>query len=623
MTELAPSQPLPPANTRPALDLYLGIAAAGLAWMAATYRVGPTSQWDGDFRLVQALSGQSLGWDGIISASVSRLLVVLPWGTLVTRVALTSAVASALVSWQLFRLCSHYLTRAGRTGPSRAWLSFGTALLFSVSPTTALAAASPPGPLLALAGFLGALDCAYGGDGRNREDLMPTRRDFLVGLLVATTLLEQFWIGVLTLVALLPWFQRSRRASIHSVQLALLGLGVTLASIGAPWLVTRRTVLSQMLVAGRPDPMTLPRLSLPSLSSLDGFFQDLGLLTVLLSTIGLLSLLRGNHRSVTVSLLALALPSLCLTFPDEVAPATKLLALASLVILSAVGLHQLVEWFGRQRRSPKALGSTLAVIAQLTACLAHADTTGFLVDRYADYGTEAFTHELLASTKPRAVLLLREPKLVRRVLSAQFTLGLRPDLLVVPVEVATNRAVAAELLRREPAMAATLRELTINGRPSEFSLSSLADERPVYLEFDPDWDRRLREHLLPLPFLHRLHSQTLGRSDRAQVLELSEKPIARIIHAIALSTNGVHPETQQAASRVTLLVLDARLREQLTLLLNLGDRQTFDSLFATYERLYPKSPWAAKLRPRLLPGLRSLDAFDLLTPPAAPITLGG
>jgi hypothetical protein len=180
----------------------------------------------------------------------------------------------------------------------------------------------------------------------------------------------------------------------------------------------------------------------------------------------------------------------------------------------------------------------------------------------------------------------------------------------------------AELLHREPSLSATLRELTINGRPSEFSLSTLADERPVYLEFDPDWDVRLREHLLPLPFLHRLHSQSLGRSDRLQVLELSEKATARVAASISLATDEVRPGIDQLANRVTLSLLDARLQEQLTLLLALGDRQTFDSLFAGYERLYPKSPWAEKLRPRLAKGQRSLDAFELLTTPTEAHTLG-
>jgi hypothetical protein len=449
-------------------------------------------------------------------------------------------------------------------------------------------------------------------------DVNRTRAIFFgMGLLVAMTFLEQSSIGVFSVVVLCSMAWATHPLFVSRVpRESLLGLLTGLLALGFPWYVTRRTAVSQAIASSIDRPLNAYGWLTLTPKFPSNLNDDLGLVVLFLSFVGAIVVLTCRERRYLSWIFVIALPQFFLA--PEVSQLTivncvRLVGNIGLLLLSAIGLLKAVQWSGRARKSPFLLAQCVAVVIQITLVLAHADAAAYHTEWYRSLGMEVFTDEAIAALPPRSVLLLRDARLFQRVLAAQMSEGLRPDILLVPLETATHEAVISELLSREPTLAAVLRELAINGNPSEFSLSTLADERPVYLEFDVEWDRRLMEHLLPLPFLSRLFSQALGRSDRAAVLQSSERQLTHAFTATTLpDSNEFEPNVVSPMEHVTRAILDRRVEEQLTLLLGMGDRQVFKALFAIYEKFEPNSDWAKRLRPRLRQSDKSIDAFDLL-----------
>ena len=82
-----------------------------------------------------------------------------------------------------------------------------------------------------------------------------------------------------------------------------------------------------------------------------------------------------------------------------------------------------------------------------------------------------------------------------------------------------------------------------------------------------------------------------------------------------LATDGhdSEPSILSPMEHRTRGIVKGCIQEQLTLLLSMGDRQTFDVLFADYERFEPFCPWAKLIKSRLANGRKpTVDAFDLL-----------
>jgi len=602
---------------RPAPDPYLATVAAGATWVISNYRVSPSTLWDGDFRVAQCLSNQSLGWDGIVTAILSRSARLVPLGTEVTRIGLLSCLGAALSTFLVYRIAFAMLSRHGNRPLFSAWLSFGTALLFAMSPSVALQSSLPPGPFPAVALLLATLYVAIAGNSPVFAGFRVSSKSFILGLLVAATTLELAWVG--TFAALLAATATEFNTGIRRTQAlreSAAGVLVGWGAIGLPWFLTRRTAMSLALSGGDRSESVLSHLSL-SLRVPGYLHDDVGVLLLLVAAFGAFALFLTPFKRQSLWIGLLVLPGILLPLQDDASAsvgAFRLLATVAVLLMSAVGLQQITNLARHGSDSRSKLAASLTVILQLTLALAHADEASYRADRYRSQGMEIFTDEAFADLPARSVLLLKDPRLIRRLAAAKMSEGFRPDLLAVPVDTATNRAIVSELLAREPTLASVLRELTINGRPSEFALSTLADERPVYLQFDPQWDFRLREHLLPLPFLSRLYSQALGRSDRASVLELSEASMIRAFSA-TLATDGhdSEPSVLSPMERRTRGIVKGCIQEQLTLLLSMGDRQTFDVLFADYERFEPFCPWAKRIKSRLANGRKpTVDAFDLL-----------
>jgi hypothetical protein len=131
--------------------------------------------------------------------------------------------------------------------------------------------------------------------------------------------------------------------------------------------------------------------------------------------------------------------------------------------------------------------------------------------------------------------------------------------------------------------------MAISGRPSEYALSTLADARPLFLELDPSWDRRLVDHLQPRPFWLGFAPHALGRSDRAASLSKSRRAFRRVLDV------ATRPPARDAA---TLAVLSTRASEQAVALAALGDREGVLGILDDLRRIDPAHAVATEMAAR-------------------------
>jgi hypothetical protein len=180
-------------------------------------------------------------------------------------------------------------------------------------------------------------------------------------------------------------------------------------------------------------------------------------------------------------------------------------------------------------------------------------------------------------------------------------------VLLVPAPVLGRRGLAEPLLRREPELSALVREVALNGSPGEYALSALADARPLYVELDPSWDRRLYEQLVPGSLWLGVAPHALGRSDRKAALEGGRDSFRRVARMV---------QDFQHLDSAILDVLVARVREQVLVLVALGDREILSELLGELERIESGSDFSKKLRARLGKSTRgAVDVTGLGDPP--------
>ena len=214
------------------------------------------------------------------------------------------------------------------------------------------------------------------------------------------------------------------------------------------------------------------------------------------------------------------------------------------------------------------------------------DTTGL--------GADVWTDESLGELPENALLLVRSPTLAWRLWAARVSRGDRPDVVVVPLGLVGVGTVATELVREEPAVAPLIRDMAMTGHPSEYALAGLADARPLYVEFDGTWDKRLLDHLRPTPLWLGFTPHTLGRSDRATALSGDEgrRAFRRVLGA-------AKREREPGGDAATLAVLGERAREQAVVLAALGDRDSARRVLVDLDRIEPGSLFATKLSTEL------------------------
>jgi len=244
----------------------------------------------------------------------------------------------------------------------------------------------------------------------------------------------------------------------------------------------------------------------------------------------------------------------------------------------------------------------MLLVLSFTLVLVAVDESGRATERQRARAAEAWTDEALGTLPPRSLLLVRSEAAAFRVWAARVARGERPDLLVVPLPLLHRGDTTARLLALEPRLGPLIRELRVSGKPSEYALSSLADARPLFLEFDPAWDGRLLEHLLPHAFWMQFAPHALGRSDRTAALREGRESFARVLRAAS----------EPVPDPATLGMLGHRAREQAVLLAALGDRDNAREVVSALGELPEASGLLGEVQQRLTAKSGRVDWLALL-----------
>jgi hypothetical protein len=342
------------------------------------------------------------------------------------------------------------------------------------------------------------------------------------------------------------------------------------------------------------------------------WLRDVGVVSVLLALGGCLwGLARRRTRWLMAPLAALV--AVDLAFPasrtglvaaDPLAP-MRLLALAALATAAALGVHALSLALVRSRLPMTRAAAVLLVVFQFTLVIVTGEDSSYVADRRAQSAAEVWTDEAIGNLPPRSLLLVRSEAALWRLWAARHVRGERPDLTIVPVPLLARGSIARSLLAEEPALAPLVRDLVIGGRPSEYALSLLADARPLFVELDPTWDRRLVHHLIPRPLWLGFAPHPVGRSDRAPALERGQRAFSRVLDAA---------KTDTYRDAATLAVLSARAREQAHALGAVGDREGVAELLFGLREIDPGDPFAAELEDRLAKTQRGAPDLAHLLP---------
>jgi hypothetical protein len=604
---VAPTGSVPPsvpprdhASSAGSLCAFLALAVP----LAVTaLRVGVSPQWRDDVAVVESLGFLPIGGEGAPSALLAQLASLLPIGGRVLRAGLVGALGTGLTGRAVHGIALHLLQRSGDTPRLSPWLALAAALTATLSPTFQHEGTAAGGATLAAG--LGLVTLLV----RQRVRPNDLRAAFGLGMLLGLTLAENRVAALGVVVSL------GLRAAISKeipgrkvLAVGLLGTLLVAAFCVLPLLLRPLAEHSWMNLGIDLSPRASLNTDvvLGSGGPLAAWASEMGPFALGLGAVGLVwGLFRRALRadSVALALLVLAAALLATRRPSVLAAdplaSLTLLALASIATFAVLGVQTAALFLVRARIPLAGPAAVMLVVFHFTLVFAAAEGSSDVVTETTGLGADVWTDEALGELPFGALLIVRSPTLAWRLWSARITRGERPDLVVVPLALVGRGSVARRLVAEEPALAPLIRDVSMTGRASENALVALADARPLYVELDPTWDKRLLEHLRPTPMWLGFTAHTLGRSDRAiAVADDSGRRAFRRVLGVAKGVPGGDP--------ATLAVLSARAREQAVVLATLGDKDSARKVLADIARIEPDSAFARKLEEKI----RTRGPFD-------------
>ncbi len=584
----------PPESPRTAA--FLETAARRLAFVVplvvTMLRTSPTGQWRDDLPVVRALGLVPSGTEGLVSTALTQLLALMPLGGRLLRAGWVSALGLALAGAVAYRLIHRALTLSLPTPRLSPLLALAATMTAVLAPSWQLEGTLAGGITLGVALALTAIWVAIGVQARWAT--------LALGALMAATAIESHAAALALGVALLSRLLLVRRWPKPHVAIELL-LGVAAPLV--PWalfLILRPLSPNVDLdLSGGIGTSSLMSVDAAAerTTALSAWLSDAGLLSCLLGLFGLvLAIFRKSVRALGAPFAALF--AVDLGFPsakigilasDTLAP-VRLLSLIAIAGASALAVQAVATYMRRVRVPFAEPASALLVVFHFTLAFAAAEDSAYAADRRDQVAADSWTDEALEALPPSSLLLVRSEALAYRLWAAQIARGARTDLVVIPEPLLERGNVAQLLLRLEPALAPLVREMALSGAPTEFSLSSLSDARPLFVEIDSRWSKRLRDHLAPRAFFPRFSAHPLGRSDRAQSLKENDDGWQR---ALTVTTK---PGGRDAA---TLAVMQSELRDRAQLLVDAGDRDAAELAVQSLFTIDPHDSVAATLTARL------------------------
>lgn len=585
------------------LDKTLGVLSAALPFGLAVARAASSGQWRDDLPAVRDLGLVAVGVSGGLSTFAAQALSLIPLGSRTFRAALGSAIALAAAAFLLYWIARRLLARAGAPARLASVLAAIATLTAALSPSWQREGTVGGGAMIATAAALATIAAALGIAADARE--AGARAWLKLGALLGATLAESPPAGLAALAAasvvLVPRFmpRSSKRAAAHRAPSLPLPLprGVAFATIAA--IAVAALFLAPLAlrpVAPRAWADIGRALSSSSVSAFDvasarttalaAWMREVSVVSLGVAGAGaVLALLRARTRELLLPFVALlALDTL---LPARVASALssdpltsyRLLALASIALCSAIGVAEVVRALYAARVPMAKSGAVLLVVFHVTLVALTSEEAGYAADRSEQLAAEVWVDEALGRLEPRAAILVRSPAIAWRLWAARITRGERPDVVVIPVPLLSRGRVASSLLASERALEPLLRDFALTGEPTEFSLSTMADARPLYVELDRRWGKRVTSHLVVNGVWLEYAPQPLGPSDRRLSAGTQAAPLKRVLAAI--NDSGL-------ADASTASVVAETLLGQSTVLMSLGEHDAAQALYDRADALLPR-----------------------------------
>ena len=609
------------SSSRPVFaERCLVFVAVALPFVFAVSRATASAQWRSDVAALRDHGLVSLSFGGSLTTVMTQGADLLPLGSLAFRGAMVSATALAVGCWFCFRIIRRVLSwSALRPELAALFAALGT-LTAGLSGTWQHEATVAGGAMVAVALALAAIDQAVSIAGPRTASLTPqgARRWLLLSGLVVATLVENLPAGVAVAVAVAACVATEGRPPprrlVPSMVAMLVFVGAPLAALPllrrlAPrgWSDIGRVLSSTSLAPMKLDPGRT--------AALEAWVRQFGYVALSLAAIGLLvSVFRPRRRAAMAAVVALVLADL--VYPMAAAPelgsdplgALRVLALASLAMAAAFGLAELVAFLLRLTVPMARTASVLVVVFYMTIIAVTSEEAAFDSDRAELYAAEEWTDTCVVGLPVRSAVLVHSPEMGFRFWAARLLRGERPDTVVIAAPLLARGSAMPNLLPVEPEAAQLVRDFALTGKAEEYSLSALADRRPLYVELDREWDRKVVDHLAIDGAWLRYSPQVLGKSDRSMTSHVLVKG-GRVSASI---------DTGMMRGDSTAVITTRTLKEHATTLSLIGMNKESGELLAGIEHLDGDDAFATSARLRLAHatrrrrGHRSLELRDLL-----------
>jgi hypothetical protein len=550
-----------------------GFLAFTVPLLLAAAQLHGAPRWDEDVAVVRALGQVQVGAEGVASSALSGLTALLPLGNRLMRAALVSTLASGLCAWLLYGLALRSLAPRSPAAASDVGLALGAALLPALAPLFQVEATRVGGASLGVLLVLLVLRAL-------REVRLNA---VLLGVLLGLALTERrdaaLCAGALIALACVL---RPERISVRQ-GLLLLSAALAIAAV---------TLLPSLWIRdGRGFSLGLS-LGLPL--GADGQLEQgplaqVGPLFSLLALFGALSALwQREQRAVAMPWLVLL--ALGLLTSGAVA---RLCGVAALAHLSVLGMRTVLTLLRRSQLPLQGVAVQLVFLVAFCALLLVAEDGRRTLLARSVSGARSWTNEAFERLPTDALLLSDSSSIAWRLWAARVLEGTRPDVTLVPSPLLGHGTLARELLNEEPRLGGLIRDYAIAGTASELSLSELADARPLKVELDMDWSRRLLAHLSPDGLWSDVAPHALGRSDRAQGYEGVQSAFRVVLR---------HAKTERGTDFATFERVYQDLYHHALISATLGDKALASRMLRKLSRLKPDDPDCRALRASLRRG---------------------
>lgn len=520
--------------------------------------------------MVRTLGTTQIGLEHSVSTALAAATTLLPIGSRLQRAGLVNALATGVVCWLVYRLTLRIVGSGGAT-TTNAMLAAAAALLVGNCSPWQMQAAQLGGVGLASALGLGLI---WASTARDRGQ-SPVLFGAMFGLLLVESASAAFCVGLSLLVHA---GARGRLAPLAGVLTASLSALLCAAVVLLPSLL-------QVVRSGGDFRQLGLSVALPTSNaslSVASAFGELGAYLAALALLGaIVGLVRPLWRPPAAALVALGGGHLLMARASSAVLVTVAIAVfASLGLRAALSLGQSLRlpWWRTTRR--------VLVLFHLAALLMVTEGSREATNSLAVNATGIWSRQAYDRLPGRSLLLTNSPEAAWRLWAQRLTSGVRPDVLLVPQSLIGNRDLASELLAQEPALRFLIRDAALSGEGSEYALSHLADARPLRVEPDPKWGRRVLAHCEPDGLWFRFAPHELGRSDRRQAF----RSVARATRKI-----GSVARTPTAQDQLTLERLHRDLEQQAAVSIALRDRDNARDTLRRLRRLGAKPEMIRRL----------------------------